>query len=708
MWSKGANSRLTLWVVLALVIVILGGIGTWLVLEFWLPYRNAKNTMPQDGIMELYEQPDGSLRLDWPQGENADGYVLDIMRPGTQELLYSYTTDERTCMLPHLPQEELTIRISSFAGYREDRRPGEHALCVTTSLTAPKISNLSCTVDPDADQVDIQFDLASKEICRLYILDGGEPVQLQTLTDGHSVLMFGAYEDYPVPPHGQDHMITFDAYREIPGLTFYGSTCQMLQLTREDFLGTVLHLEYEDLGNNAYTFSWNETKGESYEVQQLADGQWQTLEVLEQDAQLVYKTGHLPKFKEFSFRVKAVGGQAEDGKPIESETVSVTTGAAAVYSTVWPIQELEVYAATDRKEVIGKAPAAAAYCVVEEKDGLFGIRFGDTTGYIDSSFCMINLTEYIEDLCAYEIANSHHAIYMVHDYEIPKVTDTVIAGYENVMLVEKKSTVKDEQCPSCGNGQVSYLVPFLYPSAQKLVKAAFAAQDLGYQLKIYDSYRPQKATNSIYELTQVILGDILPEFTFPEKKEMIKNKTWVEPTEATEPSEPAPEDGTTAETTEPAETKPKQTYQMLMTDNGRYALANFLAKGFSNHNLGVALDLTLVDIRTGEELKMQSAIHDLSWYSELKLNNAKAKELQKIMVGAGFATLKSEWWHFQDDDAKTELKLKALRLGVSAECWMRDDAGWRYRRADGTFYTNCRCIIDGVTYHFDENGYTVT
>ena len=149
-------------------------------------------------------------------------------------------------------------------------------------------------------------------------------------------------------------------------------------------------------------------------------------------------------------------------------------------------------------------------------------------------------------------------------------------------------------------------------------------------------------------------------------------------------------------------------YKQLMTDNGRYGLNNFLAKGTSNHNMGAALDLTIEKTNNGKEMEMQTSIHDLSWYSEVKKNNQNAKTLRSIMTGAGFGTLSSEWWHFQDNDALKNLELKALFNGVTPKCWMADDDGWRYRRENGNYYKNTTKTIDGVKYTFDENGYVVS
>ena len=114
--------------------------------------------------------------------------------------------------------------------------------------------------------------------------------------------------------------------------------------------------------------------------------------------------------------------------------------------------------------------------------------------------------------------------------------------------------------------------------------------------------------------------------------------------------------------------------------------------------------MTLVDMN-GFELHMQTRIHDLSWYSESARNNANANLLKKIMTENGFGGLTSEWWHFQDNDARDQLKPPSLYWGVSLQCWVKDTLGWRYRLANGEFVRNTDRKIDGVTYTFDEKGY---
>lgn len=694
MSKKSNKSRAILWIVIAAVVCALIGGAVYGMLCWYIPYRDAENTMP-DGIMTIREQEDGSLLLEWPEGENTDRYTLEVLN-SQGSVIYAYTTAQRSCILPNLRRDTaLTLRVSSEAAWRDRYRPGNESLSVTTMLEPPKVNNLVWTADPDTDVVSIRFEDREDTYYNMYVPSQGTYEFASSMSGGAMELAFGTQGTCPVPAFGTTYTIVFDAVREQPGLTYYGQVSASMTLTREDFLGTVLTLRNNDLGNNAWELFWNETKGDHYEVQQLEGEEWVTIATVAQEDILTYHTGHLKKFEEFAFRVIAVGGQAEN---ICSEELHVETGAAAVYCTVWPLIELEVYADETLEELLGTVKAGDAYCVLEEKENLFGIRYNEQTGYIDSNYCMINLPEYMEDLCAYDITNSHNSLYMVHDYEIPTVTDTVIQGYEKVQM---------------SNGD--QLVPLLYPAAKKLVNAAHLAREQGYILKIYDAFRPRKATLDIYELTEKILEDPIPEWTFQEKKDRIEAGLPVDPTtkptqasaDPTEATEGAGE--TTGETQAPTETTEAPTedvltYYKLMTDNGRYKLGNFLAQVASNHNYGIALDLTLMK-KNGEDVEMQTAMHDLSWYSEVEANNKDAKRLRSIMVEAGFGTLTSEWWHFQDNDAKAELELKALQNGISPECWMADDDGWRYRTADGRYYKNCRKVIDGVAYLFDEKGY---
>ncbi|MBI2095049.1 MAG: M15 family metallopeptidase [Candidatus Omnitrophica bacterium] len=91
----------------------------------------------------------------------------------------------------------------------------------------------------------------------------------------------------------------------------------------------------------------------------------------------------------------------------------------------------------------------------------------------------------------------------------------------------------------------------------------------------------------------------------------------------------------------------------------RFPLEGFIAnpaKG-SNHNRGAAVDLTLVD-REGRELPMPSAYDEFSersrrdWAGGADAERKNRRVLEEAMHREGFAGLSTEWWHFDDTDAK--------------------------------------------------------
>lgn len=667
---------------------------------FLLPYLRAKSDMPTDKNMTVYQLEDGTLKLEFPAADKASFYLAEIFEPieeneGEEKqepvMLYSEKIDGTSFILPELPQDrELTVRITSAVEYgtplEKEVRYGDTSLEVTTVFDAPKVSKLEWSADDVNKTVSLSFDMDKDDKCVVVGIDAnGNSTQLRTLENGSTELKFGDGGDMPIPEYDETYTITLAAYRNPDGLDFYGYTSAEFSLIREDFLGRDLALQISDDGNNVFSLTWQETKGEYYKVQVTNDytEDWETVCEISRDGELKYQTPHLEPFQNYEYRVLAVGGQVMSGKKVaaESEELSVSTKESPIYCTIWPVKDLEAYSDTAKTETVGTAATGEAYCVLDEKDGMFAISLGGKTVYIDSTFCMINLPEYIGDLCIYKITNSYSSIYLVHEYEIPDVTGVVTKGYGYVRQYDG-----------------SYLVPLLYRTAQKLVNAAQNAIERGYKLKIYDAYRPYVATRSIYDLTAEILDDPIPEETYTGKT---VDLSALDVPEKEEKEEDKNEDGTDKEPEEP-----EITYELLMTNN-TYSLGHFLARVGSTHNQGVALDLTLVDLATGYEVSMQTSIHDLSWYSVLYRNNSSADVLADIMKSADFGDLVSEWWHFQDDDARNTLELPYVTNGINAECWVADDFGWKYRDADGAYYTDTTITVGETEYTFDADGYVV-
>ena len=380
--------------------------------------------------------------------------------------------------------------------------------------------------------------------------------------------------------------------------------------------------------------------------------------------ELEFETGTLKSCREYSFRVVGADeGDAEGVYVSESNELTETTERSPLYCTVWPLTAMAFYSEPDAgAERYADVPAATALCVLGEENGFFKVRYSGQYGYIDSNYCMINLPEYLGELLSYDITNSYASKYAVHGYEIPEVTGEVVYGYEHVQLAD---------------GQ--YLAPYLYPCCGKLYEAANAALAKGYRLKIYDSYRPNAATRDIYDKAALLADLPVPELDIygevPEELARARR--------GRNPDLPPPLGG--------GELRPSQ---LPLAQNG------------SMHNMGIALDLTLERVDGGEELEMQTEMHDLSIYSILARNNEEAVLLDSIMKGAGFGGLTSEWWHFQDNETRQALSLNIYMWnGVSCAGWVADDTGWRYRSADGSLLSGTTREIDGASYTFDEQGY---
>ena len=94
-------------------------------------------------------------------------------------------------------------------------------------------------------------------------------------------------------------------------------------------------------------------------------------------------------------------------------------------------------------------------------------------------------------------------------------------------------------------------------------------------------------------------------------------------------------------------------------------------KNGSGHNKGIAIDLTLVNLSSGEELPMgtgfdnftDSAHHSFTQLSKAILSNRNL--LKSTMEKHGFVALESEWWHYSLPNPKQypvlDISFKELR-----------------------------------------------
>ncbi|MCR5109233.1 MAG: hypothetical protein K6B28_13850 [Lachnospiraceae bacterium] len=654
-------------------------------------------------------QNDGSMILRWPGVEGAKGYEVLIDRESvgnSDKPVFTEHCTETECNLPNSlsRNEPLRITVRSYRDislFGHDIRRDTGSLIETVVvLKDPAVTDLVSEVDMNNKIVNFSWKGYKEDEYFLYELDEkgekrlvkrSEPLADKSNKDDNSYSLLSDYGtvsmslsyndggDISVPDPGNEIRLLMLPVRSTEQMAYYGSATSIIVLNRDYLLSSELKAEYEETGTNSYRITWNETKGDGYDihVREKSSEEWVLLRSFSAKDERVYETGVLDPGVEYKFRVSAFKNNDISGQELSvfPSEIDIKTKSNSLYSTIWPTKALEVYTDTQREEVIGKVKAGRALCVLEERDDMFKIRIKDGEGFIDSNYCMINLPEYMGDLCKYDITNAYSSLYLVHEYTIPNVSGTVIPGYENVLL-----------------GDGTFIVPLLYPVAKKLVPAANKAIDQGYRILIYDSFRPYVATRYIYDTTNLILDTALPDEQFKQ----ISLKEYLD--RGGNPQEPVEVN------TEPA-LEPEKTYRYMMTNNV-WKLSSFLAQSGSNHNLGIAMDMTLTDIDTGEELLMQSRMHDLSFYSVKSSNNEAADKLKDIMVPSGFNMISSEWWHFQDDDTKTEVRPPRVEEGVSIEGFKRNDKGWRYRQKNGEYITSSEMTVDGVKYIFDEEGYT--
>lgn len=78
--------------------------------------------------------------------------------------------------------------------------------------------------------------------------------------------------------------------------------------------------------------------------------------------------------------------------------------------------------------------------------------------------------------------------------------------------------------------------------------------------------------------------------------------------------------------------------------------------GYRGHCRGNAVDVTLIDLATGEELAMPTGFDNFTAYADRDYSDcgtttaANAQLLERVMTECGFKPLQSEWWHFTDTD----------------------------------------------------------
>ncbi|MCD8098651.1 MAG: hypothetical protein LUE31_11665 [Lachnospiraceae bacterium] len=646
-------------------------------LAWWFLWGNTVGVSSDDCV--LTEQEDGSMVLSWKEVNGAESYVVKVSwKDADGKNVYETTVETNSCKLP-ITSDIGSCTINVQTGGNLTRT----IVDVSTNLSL-SLSGASWHLNEETGVLNAIFSLSSGATCSVCLMEDGNVVEEVMTVKGESVeISFGEDGDLPLP----DSTYTFGlcASRLGSDFAYISYATSTYTVSCSQLLGKDMEVAVEDEDGNVYTFTWNETAGSRYVVQQYDEesGSWLNVAYVATDAERTYTAPHLDSFTTYTYRIVAEDSTATESESnyiAISEEIVCETEASAIYCTVWPMLSLTAYSDSEKTQRVGTVSAMKAYCVLDEADGMFGVLVDGETWYIDSSTCMINLTEYLGDLCTYDITNSYDSVFTVHEFEFPGVSGEVVTGFENMALDDG-----------------TFVTPLMYPVADKLMDAALMALDAGYRLRLYETYRPAVATQTLYSMATSLLSQTIPTETWTGKSlselEMPANSVTTETI--------VNEDGTITL----KETVSSLTYADVMYGGSSYHLSSFLAAKTSRHNIGVAVDLTLEDAETGEELVMQTSMHDLSQYSVTDRNDTNANILASIMNSAGLASLVSEWWHFQDDEVDRVTSMSSVP--VSIEGWKQDVYGRRYRLADGSYYTDCTVTISGTEYDFNSDGYLI-
>ena len=412
-------------------------------------------------------QEAGGLALSWPEAEGAERYLLTVRDADGGQVLAQGEYDTPEALLPGVSLDgPLEVELRAAAHGRnllgmERRTLSRSSVRLTVEAQAPAAPQLDAQVDAEDKTLTLRW-TGGGDYCEIV---SGDFTLWAEAGAGEAQVVFG--QDVDMPAYDAPAEVDVRLCAQGEGYRLCGPWAESVTVEKEQLLGNQLSLEClpgED--TRCYTLRWNETKGDYYELQEWSDAQagWETLAQVDREGELRYETGRLDSGSSHLYRVVARHRDAaEDAIQVGAEFFAAQPGEVSfradfspLYCSVWPVIDVGFYEVAGAMESVDTVPAGTCLCVLGEEDGFFYVRFGEDYGYVDSGFCMIDLPEYLGDLCEYAIPNARQSVFRVHEYPIQDVTGQVIQGYENVGLA-------DGTC----------LAPYLYPCAQKLMKAAW-------------------------------------------------------------------------------------------------------------------------------------------------------------------------------------------------------------------------------------------
>ena len=286
--------------------------------------------------------------------------------------------------------------------------------------------------------------------------------------------------------------------------------------------------------------------------------------------------------------------------------------SGSVKATVWPVIKLNIRSsANSTSKILGTVKQGAALKVLDmtnktnHNKSYVKVSYGGVTGWIDGEYVMINLPDVIPSMI-YDITNAYSSVYKNKNNSISNVTGKNLYG-SNYTWYKYNPRL----------GYKEYLAPMRLPSAKKLQEAQSNALKYGNKIKIYDAFRPWSI--------QMVVKNNLKDSNFKGTRYCVTNKF-------------------------PANKNSNGSTRCLYEYKGW-----FIALKLSSHNVGKAVDVSIVNSDDNADIPTQTAMHELSGWAvptEAKVNQYPGEiAMNSLFTNAGFNYLISEWWHFEDTRA---------------------------------------------------------
>ena len=270
-----------------------------------------------------------------------------------------------------------------------------------------------------------------------------------------------------------------------------------------------------------------------------------------------------------------------------------------------------------------------AFKIISAQDNWWYVYYDGMSGWVDNTFCMINLPDIIPSII-YVNTNSTSSVLRSSGYDLPGITG---------------ERLYNARAFSHRFGEEQYIMPVLYQTAGRIHNAQQTALENGDSLKIYETFRPWDVQVNIRSTLQALMND----------NAAVHNGI----------------------------------------NTGGWRMSWFISTSVSTHQMGAAVDASLVriidyEVRTTggyaykvitsyEDYPMPTTVHELSaqavvlrhgvqWNRTTGWGNVPfadtmtegAKALHYIFVNAGFIPLASEWWHFDDMDARNAIRGRGI------------------------------------------------